>query len=45
MTESVKQLSDDMLKVYRQNYNQMSDFIKAAEHKETELLQSNRILN
>jgi hypothetical protein len=45
MTEKVKELSDKMLLVYRDNYSKMSEFLKKAEQKETELLQSNRLLN
>jgi hypothetical protein len=45
MTESVRGLSEEMLGVYRDNFAKMSDFLKQAEKKETELLQSNRLLS
>lgn len=45
LTTSVKQMSDQMLKVYRENYMKMSEFLRKAEQKQTELLQSNRLLN
>ena len=45
LTQSIKQESEQLLRVYRDNFGKITTFLRQSEDKETELLQSNRLLN